>query len=80
VANLNLLAEFSRSVGATAEWWNFIKGDLETPSPTLLPSGKGPGDANEEFSRWAEMQQGFQQYYNVVRLYFHRIFHRRIRI
>jgi len=70
VANLNLLTEFSRSVEATAEWWNHVKADLESPNPTLLPLEIKSGDAREKFSRWTELQQGFQQYYNIVRLYF----------
>ncbi|KIM36251.1 hypothetical protein M413DRAFT_427683 [Hebeloma cylindrosporum] len=64
VANLNLFSEFSRSVEATAEWWQSIKADLESPNPTLLPSGMEFGDASEKMSKWAEMQQGFQEYYN----------------
>jgi len=72
VANLDLLTEFSRSVEATAEWWNHVKADLESLNPTLLPleKGKGSSDASELFSKWAEVQQGFQQYHNVVRLCF----------
>ena len=67
VANLNLLTEFSRSAEATAEWWNLVKADLENPNPTLLPFEKGSSDASEKVSKWAELRQGFQQYYNVVR-------------
>jgi len=70
VANLNLLTEFSRSAEAAAEWWNLVKADLENPSPTLLPLEKGSSDTSEKFSKWAELQQGFQQYYNVVRRFF----------
>ena len=70
VANLDLLTEFSRSVEATAEWWNHVKADLESLNPTLLPLEKGSSDASESFSKWAEMQQRFQQYHNIVRLYF----------
>jgi hypothetical protein len=69
VANLSLLTEFSRSVEATAEWWQYVKADLESPNPTLLPLEKGSSDVNEKLSKWTETQQGFQQYYNVVRLY-----------
>jgi len=69
VTNLNLLTEFSRSNERTAEWWNHIKADLETPSPTLLPFEKGSNDASNKLSHWEEMQQGFQQYHNMVSLY-----------
>lgn len=69
VTNLNLLTEFSRSIGLTAEWWNHIKADLENPNPTLLPLARGSSDASDKFSHWEEMQQGFQQYHNVVSLY-----------
>ena len=67
MANLNLFTEFSSSAEATAQWWNHVKADLESPTPTLLPFEKG---SSEIFSKWAETQQGFQQYHNVVRLYF----------
>jgi hypothetical protein len=69
VANLDLLTEFSRSVEATAEWWNHVKTDLDSPKPTLLPLERGSSDASEIFSKWAGMQQEFQQYHNMVRLY-----------
>jgi hypothetical protein len=72
VSNLNLFAEFSLSVEATAKWWNHVKADLEGPNPTLLPLEKGSSDFSEILSKWAEMQQGFQHYYTVVRLYFFR--------
>ena len=68
VANLNLLTEFSRTAEATAEWWNHVKADLESSNPTLLPLEIRSGDVNEKFSKWTELQQGFQQYYNIVRL------------
>ena len=68
VANLNLFTEFSRSLEAAAEWWNLVKADLESPNPTLLPFEGESGDGGN-FLNWAEMQQGFQQYYNVVRLH-----------
>ena len=71
VANVDLFTEFSCSVEATAKWWNYVKVDLENPTPTLLPFERGSADA-EIFSKWAEMQQEFQQYYNVVRPYFFR--------
>lgn len=67
VANLNLLSDFSRSAEATAEWWQYVKVDLEGPNPTLLPLKRGSSDASEKYSKWTEMRQGFQQYYNVVR-------------
>ena len=67
--HLNLFAEFSRSVEATAKWWNHVKADLDGSNPTLLPFEKGSSDAIEIFSQWAEMQQGFQQYHNVARLF-----------
>jgi hypothetical protein len=70
VDNLNLFTEFSRSAKATAEWWNHVKVDLDSPNPDLLPLKRGSSDASEKFSKWAEMQEGFQQYHNVVRLYF----------
>jgi len=70
VANLNILTEFSRSVEATAEWWNHVKSDLESPNPTLLPLEKGSSDAHALFSKWAEIKQEFQRYHNVVCLYF----------
>jgi len=69
VTNLNLLTEFSRSIQATAEWWNHIKSDLENLNPTLLPFERGSSDASDKFSHWEEMQQEFQQYHNVVSLY-----------
>ena len=69
VTNLNLLTEFSRSTELTVEWWNHIKADLENPNPTLLPFKRRSSDARHKFSHWEEMQQGFQQYHNAVRLY-----------
>jgi hypothetical protein len=70
VDNLNLFTEFSRSVEALAEWWNHVKVDLESPKPNLLPLKRGSSEANEKYSKWAEIQQGFQQYPKLVRLYF----------
>ena len=80
VANLNLLTEFSRSVEATAKWWNYVKDDLASPRSALFPSGKESTDAREKFSKWTEMQQEFQQYYNVVRLYFYQMLYSRMRV
>jgi hypothetical protein len=70
VANLDPFTKFFGSAEATAEWWNHVKADLERPNPTLLPFEKGSSNASEIFSKWAEMQQEFHQYHNVVRLYF----------
>jgi hypothetical protein len=68
VANLDLFTEFSHSVEATAEWWNYVKADLDNPKPTVLPLQKGSSD--EIFSKWVEIQQGFERYHHKVRLYF----------
>ncbi|KIM36254.1 hypothetical protein M413DRAFT_427686, partial [Hebeloma cylindrosporum] len=55
VANLNLLNEFSRCGRMS-----------KTISKAPIRLYSRSNDASERLSRWAEMQQGFQQYYNVV--------------
>ncbi|PPR05505.1 hypothetical protein CVT26_009009 [Gymnopilus dilepis] len=77
VANLNLLSEFSRETTAVQEWWTYVKQDLDSETPTLLPSSPAPGirsegdlrrraDAAEKFDRWAQLKESFQQYYNII--------------
>ncbi|KAF8965767.1 hypothetical protein BDZ97DRAFT_1810888 [Flammula alnicola] len=67
VANLNLLSEFSRAVGSVAEWWQCVKEDLASENPSLLPSSQPQANgAVDKYKRWAELKEGFQEYYNVV--------------
>ncbi|KJA21362.1 hypothetical protein HYPSUDRAFT_187632 [Hypholoma sublateritium FD-334 SS-4] len=67
VANLGLLSDYSRSMTSLAEWCQWVKADLSTETPSLLPAADAlPDDAARKSVRWAEMKDAFQEYYNVV--------------
>ncbi|PPQ81372.1 hypothetical protein CVT25_015893 [Psilocybe cyanescens] len=71
VANLNLLSDFVRAVTNVSEWWVFVKEDLESPKPTLIPSPSSPTPYTQDevrnmHTRWTSLKEGFQQYYDVI--------------
>jgi hypothetical protein len=66
VANLNLFSDFSRSTASLAEWCEWVKDDLGSDTSTLLPSN--PSETADIVTKWTEMKDAFQEYYNVVRV------------
>ncbi len=76
VANLSLFTQFSRSVGGIAEWWDWIKNDLTSETPTLLPPSFSESDSETQesgdlYALWTTLKENLQEYHNIVHTSFH---------
>ncbi|KAF8153381.1 hypothetical protein B0H34DRAFT_103418 [Crassisporium funariophilum] len=65
VANLSLLAQFSKAVSEMADWWDWVKSDLAAASTAGASSSNLPSQ-KERFERWSMAKEGWQEYYNVI--------------
>jgi len=74
VANLSLFTQFSRSVNGIAEWWDWIKNDLASESPTVLPPSSGSDleaqESGDLYALWTTLKENLQEYHNIVHIFF----------